>query len=98
MGLMHLFVIFAVVIVIIALYFGDLLLYHLNNKKRKIDNDCDDKLDFSKQICSSCKTGRDTYSLDNHSDTCPYIASCENNKCHYYKPLGKIQNYDNILK
>ena len=48
MGLMHLFVIFAVVIVIIALYFGDLLLYHLNNKKRKIDYDCDDKLDFSK--------------------------------------------------
>ena len=42
-----------------------------------------------KQLCVSCKTGKESYELDSHSETCPYIY-CYNvirNKCRFYKPL-----------
>lgn len=40
-----------------------------------------------KYLCSNCKTGKDSYELDNHSETCPHIAYYEKNKCNYYVPL-----------
>ena len=49
----------------------------------------DDRVFENKKICQSCKTGKYFYELDPKSDTCPYIACWEQNKCPFYKPLDK---------
>ena len=47
----------------------------------------DENMFWGKQICSNCKTGKESYELDNYSETCPYIGCWENGKCHFYVPL-----------
>lgn len=42
-----------------------------------------------KQICPSCKTGKESYRLDSHTDACPYIDYLRKGKCPFYKPLSK---------
>ena len=42
-----------------------------------------------KQICSNCKTGKESYELDTHSENCPYMMCWSNGRCDYYKPLKK---------
>jgi len=39
------------------------------------------------QICSSCKTGKESYELDKHSEACPYIGCWKDGKCSFYVPL-----------
>ena len=41
------------------------------------------------QLCTNCKTGVDTYTLDKHSPVCPHL-DCHNGKtCAMYVPLEK---------
>ena len=41
----------------------------------------------NKQLCPTCKTGQDTYLLDNRNPFCPYL-HCHNGKtCLAYEPL-----------
>lgn len=40
-----------------------------------------------KKLCPNCKTGKETYELDRHSEYCPYIGAYSKNKCRYYVPL-----------
>jgi len=42
-----------------------------------------------KRLCTNCKTGKESYELDKHSEACPYIGcyKFKKNRCNYYKPL-----------
>lgn len=41
----------------------------------------------NKQLCPTCKTGQDTFLLDNRNPFCPYL-HCHNGKtCSAYEPL-----------
>ena len=51
-----------------------------------------DKMLWKKQVCSECKTGRDSYLLDEHSDSCPYIGCWKDGICQFYLPLEKYRN------
>lgn len=43
----------------------------------------------NKQLCPTCKTGQDTYLLDNRNPFCPYL-HCHNGKtCTAYVPIKK---------
>ena len=42
-----------------------------------------------KKMCSGCKTGMDSYTLDPHSEACPYIGCWENGRCQFFVPLEK---------
>lgn len=43
---------------------------------------------LKRNICENCRTGREAYELDSNFPMCPYIASWENNKCNFYKPIN----------
>lgn len=43
--------------------------------------------DQDMQICCGCKTGKESFTLDKHSEACPHIGSWKNGKCSFYKPL-----------
>ena len=46
-----------------------------------------EKIEKSEQLCPNCKTGLDTYLLDERSPFCPHI-SCHNGKtCSMFIPL-----------
>lgn len=49
-----------------------------------------------KDICSSCKTGAESYKLDSHSAMCPYMQYNNGDKCPFYYP-AKQQFYRRIL-
>lgn len=42
-----------------------------------------------KKLCPKCKTGKESYMLDKHSEVCPYIYCYKNGKCAYFKPIKK---------
>ncbi len=42
---------------------------------------------LEKQICPGCKTGKESYEVDRHSETCPYISSWHDGECSFYVPL-----------
>lgn len=54
------------------------------------NNEGADEMFWKKQICSRCKTGRDSYILDEHSESCPYIGCLKDGKCQFYAPLEKL--------
>lgn len=41
----------------------------------------------TKQLCPECKTGQDTYLLDERSPFCPYLACHSGMTCFVFKPL-----------
>lgn len=49
-----------------------------------------------KQICPSCKTGKESYLLDPYADVCPYIDYLRKGKCPFYKPLSKKERTHSI--
>lgn len=53
------------------------------------DVQADDKFFYKNQICPTCKTGKESYELDNHSYACPYISCLKDGKCSFYEPLEK---------
>ena len=74
--------------IIIAMYCT--LIVASGSKKDDInfDNNEENNNRFcKKQICPKCKTGKESYNLDIHSDICPYIESYKNGKCRFYVPL-----------
>ena len=44
---------------------------------------------MKKELCSRCKTGRDSLLLDPRSDTCPYLGTHSGKKCGMYVKLKK---------
>lgn len=44
---------------------------------------------WKKNLCPNCKTGKDSYELDRHSEVCPYIScyNCKKKECRFYVPL-----------
>ena len=47
------------------------------------------------QLCPTCKTGQDTYLLDNRNPFCPYL-HCHNGKtCSAYEPLENTDGGNN---
>ncbi len=54
-----------------------------NGYKNKRDSEIFDE----KQICCRCKTGKESYELDEHSESCPYIGCWNDGKCSFYIPL-----------
>ena len=47
-----------------------------------------DKISFpNEHLCPKCKTGKETYELDNLSDNCPYLGCYKNNKCLFFVPF-----------
>ncbi len=52
---------------------------------------------LKKQICPRCKTGKESYELDRHSEVCPYIGCWKNGKCPYFQSVEKTSE-KGILK
>lgn len=46
-----------------------------------------DEMFWKKQICPKCKTGKDSYDLDKHSESCPYIGFWKDGKCQFFEPI-----------
>lgn len=44
---------------------------------------------LGKNLCSHCKTGKDTYELDRRSPECPYLSFHNGDECCMYKRLRK---------
>ncbi len=53
-----------------------------------------DNMFLKKKICPKCKTGKDSYELDKHSETCPYIDCWKNGKCYFFVPLENTPKKD----
>ncbi len=49
------------------------------------------KLKKRKILCPDCKTGRDSYLLDETSPVCPYLGCYNGRRCTYYVPLKSTQ-------
>jgi len=49
-------------------------------------------------ICPSCKTGMDSYAVDNSSPTCPYISCYNGVRCAYYVPVENTERKGPITK
>ena len=41
----------------------------------------------SKQLCPTCKTGQDTYLLDNRNPFCPYLHCYNGKTCTMYRSI-----------
>ena len=46
------------------------------------------------QLCPNCKTGRDSYLLDNRSPFCPYIKCNDGKTCAFFKELAAAEVID----
>lgn len=46
---------------------------------------------LEKQICPKCKVGKESYELDRHSETCPYIEYWKDGKCPFFRPIDKLE-------
>lgn len=55
---------------------------------RKNSKEAED-VNLRKQLCSKCKIGLESYEIDKHSESCPYLSCWKNNKCGFYKPIDK---------
>ena len=53
---------------------------------------------WKKQICPKCKTGKESYELDQYSDICPYIDYWKSGKCPFYKPFPKKETPHSISR
>ena len=42
-----------------------------------------------KNLCTNCKTGKNSYLLDQNEPMCPYINCLKGKKCPFYLPLPK---------
>lgn len=40
-------------------------------------------------LCPKCKTGQDTYLLDNRNPFCPYLSFHNGDNCSMFKPMSK---------
>lgn len=49
-------------------------------------------------LCPTCKTGQDSYRLDNLSEACPYISCYNGMRCAYYVPIEKEPRLFDKLK
>ena len=45
------------------------------------------ELNRKKQLCPVCKTGKESYEIDNLSDVCPYMEHLKDGKCKYFVHL-----------
>ena len=84
------FVVAVAIIVVFVLFAMMCAMIVAGRSDRQADienNDEADEMFLKKQICTGCKTGKDSYELDKHSGICPYIGCWENYKCQFYVPL-----------
>ena len=47
----------------------------------------------SKQLCPTCKTGQDTYLLDNRNPFCPYLHCYNGKTCTMYRPIKQPEMF-----
>ena len=74
--------------IIIAIYCALIIAGRSDKDNSSIDSNEENNNRFCKrQICPKCKTGKESYNLDIHSDACPYIGCYKNGKCRFYVPL-----------
>lgn len=78
-------------LMIIALYCELIIAGRSEEASSRQNNEGYDSTFWKKQTCPKCKVGKESYELDRHSDTCPYIGCWENGKCPFYVPLDKPQ-------
>lgn len=48
---------------------------------------------YSEQLCPRCKTGRDSYLLDNRSPFCPYLYLHKGDRCARFEEIPQSE-YD----
>lgn len=53
---------------------------------------------MKKELCSRCKTGRDSLLIDPRSDTCPYLGTHTGKKCGMFVKLKKPKHDRFITK
>lgn len=50
-----------------------------------------DQKQYSDQLCPKCKTGRDSYLLDNRSPFCPCLKYHDGKTCAFFKELSAAE-------
>lgn len=74
--------------VVVAMYCAMVVAGRSDDNGNDENNGGDDiEMFFKKQICPRCKTGKDSYDLDQHSEACPYIGCWKKGKCSFFEPL-----------
>lgn len=79
----------ALVVLVVALFCALIIAGRSDEQADMENNEGADEMFWKKQICPRCKTGRDSYILDEHSESCPYIGCWKDGKCQFYVPLEK---------
>lgn len=46
-------------------------------------------MEYNKKLCPNCKTGAESYLLDNKSPMCPYLGMHTGKACAKYIPMQK---------
>ena len=86
--LLGLIIVAVILAMVVALYCALIIAVRSKRDHSNVDNNEENYNRFSKkQICPKCKTGKESYNLDIHSDTCPYIGYYKNGKCRFYKHI-----------
>ena len=69
----------------------------ITDEQANIDYSDNDE-EFVNQLCNNCKTGKESYDIDNRSEFCQYLRSWKDGKCEYYVPLENTSEYDLLKK
>ncbi len=69
-----------------------------NNIREKNANKKEDINFCENNICSRCKTGRESLKIDPLSGVCPYIVSWKDGKCYFFKELDDSKEIKTSLK
>ena len=80
---------FILTFIIIAMYCACVIAGCSDDDENGDNNGGDEEMFWEKQICPKCNVGKESYDLDKHSDTCPYMGCWKDGKCNYYVPLEK---------
>lgn len=51
-----------------------------------------EKKKYSDQLCPKCKTGRDSYLLDNRSPFCPYLYLHKGDRCKMFEEIPRSED------
>ncbi len=78
--------------ILLAMY-GALVIARRSDKQANMENnEGDDDMFWKKQLCPNCRTGKESYELDQHSESCPYIGYLKEGKCSFFVPFEGPQN------
>lgn len=82
----------AILAIVVALYCAMLLAGRSDENNN--NNEGYDDMFWKKQLCPNCRTGKESYELDKHSESCPYIGYLKEGTCSFFVPFEEHPNRD----